>query len=199
MSETSSTAEIAEKAIDQTAQFGLAAVDVTANAAHDTINEMNDTVRSGMQRLREAEQHVTKTTAEVGRAASEVAEEAADVSFSRGQKMIASAAEAMDIYRDASERSAERAQALFSSYVTFSRGLHDMRQVWLDMVDQTISRTAHKPRELLRCKTIVELAEMQRDLYLGAVNNAVESTGRLLDIAGRTAQDAVRPLQSNRH
>jgi hypothetical protein len=48
----------------------------------------------------------------------------------------------------------------------------------------------------LRCKNATEVAEMQRDLYLDAINHAFESTSRLLDLAGRTAQDAVRPLRS---
>jgi hypothetical protein len=51
----------------------------------------------------------------------------------------------------------------------------------------------------LRCKNIIELAEVQRDLYIDALNHAFESTSRLLDIASRTAQDAVRPLQSHAH
>jgi hypothetical protein len=55
---------------------------------------------------------------------------------------------------------------------------------------------AHKPQDLLRCKNMVELAEVQRDLYLDAINHAFESTSRLLEMAGRTAQDAVRPLRS---
>jgi hypothetical protein len=46
---------------------------------------------------------------------------------------------------------------------------------------------------------MVEVAEVQRDLYIGAINRAVESTTRLLEMAGRTAQDAVRPLQSTHH
>ncbi len=105
----------------------------------------------------------------------------------------------MDIYHDASERSAERVQALFSSAMMMSRGLQSMQQAWLEMVDHSMEHATHKPQDLLRCKNLVELAEVQRDLYLDALNHAFESTSRLLDLAGRTAQDAVRPLQAKRH
>ena len=199
MSETSKTAETVKRATDQAARSGQAAADIAGKAARDTVSETNDGVRNGAERAREAGQHVMHTASEVGRAAADVAEQAADISFGRGHQMVASAAHAMDVYRDASERSIERAQALFSSYMTFGRGLHDMRHVWLEMVDHTLERATHRPSELLRCKNVVELAETQRNLYLDAVNHAFEATGRLLDIAGRTAQDAVRPLQSNHH
>ena len=65
-----------------------------------------------------------------------------------------------------------------------------------ETVEHWGEHAAHKPQDLLRCKTMVEVAEVQRDLYLDAINYAFESTSRLLDLAGRTAQDAVRPLRS---
>jgi hypothetical protein len=123
----------------------------------------------------------------------------ADISFSRGHHMMSSAAHALDIYRNASERSAERVQALFSSAIIFGRGLQQMQHAWLEMIDHRMGTAAHKPQDLLRCKNVVELAEVQRDLYLDAVDHAFESTSRLLDMAGRTAHDAVRPLQSHHH
>jgi hypothetical protein len=76
------------------------------------------------------------------------------------------------------------------------RGLQSMQHAWLEMLDHSIENAAHKPQDLLRCKNMIELAEVQRDLYIDAINYAFESTGRLLDLAGRTAQDAVRPLRS---
>jgi hypothetical protein len=112
---------------------------------------------------------------------------------------MSSAVHAMDLYRDASEQSAERVHALFASALTLGRGLQHMQHAWLEIVDHTIENAAHKPQDLLRCKNITEMAEVQCDLYIGAINHAFESTTRLLDMAGRTAQDAVRPLQLHPH
>ena len=92
--------------------------------------------------------------------------------------------------------SSERVHALFSSAMVVSRGLQSMQHAWLEMMDHTMEHATHKPQDLLRCKNAIEVAEVQRDLYLDAINHAFESTSRLLDIAGRTAQDAVRPLRS---
>jgi hypothetical protein len=133
------------------------------------------------------------------RTAADVGSRVADISFGRGHHLMSSAVHAMDVYRDASERSVERVQAVFSSAMMFGRGMQQMQHAWLEMIGQSMENAAHKPQDLLRCKNLVEVAEVQRDLYLDAVNQAFESTGRLLDLSGRAAQDAVRPLQLHHH
>jgi hypothetical protein len=133
------------------------------------------------------------------RTAADVGSRVADIGFGRGHHLMSSAVHAMDLYRDASEQSAERVHALFASALTLGRGLQHMQHAWLEIVDHTIENAAHKPQDLLRCKNITEMAEVQCDLYIGAINHAFESTTRLLDMAGRTAQDAVRPLQLHPH
>jgi hypothetical protein len=133
------------------------------------------------------------------RTAAGVGGRVADINFGRGHHLMNSAAHAMDIYREASERSAGQVQALFTSAMTFGRGVQQMQHAWLEMMDHSMEHAAHKPQDLLRCKNLVELAEVQRDLYLDAINHAFESTSRLLDLAGRTAQDAIRPLHTRTH
>jgi hypothetical protein len=221
MSETSKPAEATKKATDQTARFSQANIDAATKVTKDSINEASHAAQNGAERARDVAQSITETVAETANAATNMSTKAAeqsrevmlmgmrtaagvssrvaDISYGRGHHLLASAAQAMDIYRDASEKSAERVQALFSSYMTFGRGLQNMQHALLEMVDHSIEHAAHKPQDLLRCKNMVELAEVQRDLYIDAINHAFESTSRLLEIAGRTAQDAVRPLQSRAH
>jgi hypothetical protein len=65
------------------------------------------------------------------------------------------------------------------------------------LLDRAVDRATHKPQDLLRCKTLEEFAEVQRDLYLDAVNHALESSTTLLtllQLAAQTAQQAMRPL-----
>jgi len=221
MSETSKAAEATKKVADQTARSAQASIDSTGKATKEAIAETSQAAQNGVDRAKEVGQTITETVTETAHAAANLSSKAAeqgrevmmmgvrtaagvgsrvaDISFGRGHHLLASAAHAMDIYRDASERSAERVQALVSSYMTFGRGLQSMQHAWLEMVDHTMEAAAHKPQDLLRCKNIVEFAEVQRDLYIDAINHAFESTSRLLDIAGRTAQDAVAPLQSRGH
>jgi hypothetical protein len=221
MSETSKTAEATKKATDQTARFSQANIDAATRTTKESISEASHAAQNGAERAKDVAQSITETVAETANAATNMSTKAAeqsrevmlmgmrtaagvssrvaDISYGRGHHLLASAAQAMDIYRDASEKSAERVQALFSSYMTFGRGLQHMQHALLEMVDHSIENATHKPQDILRCKNMVELAEVQRDLYIDAINHAFESTSRLLEIAGRTAQDAVRPLQSRAH
>jgi phasin family protein len=102
----------------------------------------------------------------------------------------------MDVYAAATERSAERVQAMVSSALVMGRGIQKLQRAWLEMLDRSMQSAAQRPRDLLRCKTLTEVAEVQRELYADTVNNVFESSGRLLDLASRAAQEAARPLQT---
>lgn len=221
MSETVKNAEATKRATDHTAKSGHATIDNATKATKESIGEAGQVAEHAADRAKELGRSMTETVAETAHAATNMSSKAAeqsreammmgvrtaagvgsrvaDINFGRSHHLMASAAHAMDVYRDASERSAEKVQALFSSYMMFGRGLQHMQHAWLEMVDHTMENAVHKPQDLLRCKNIVEVAEVQRDLYIDAINHAFESTSRLLGIAGRTAQDAVRPLQSRTH
>ncbi len=221
MSETAKTADTAKRATDQTARSSQATIDAAGKTTKDAINETSQVAQNATDRAKQVGQSITETVAETANAATHLSSKAAeqsrevlmmgvrtaagvggqvaDINFGRSRHLMSSAAHAMDIYREASERSAERVQALFSSAMTFGRGMQQMQHAWLEMMDHSMEHAVHKPQDLLRCKNMVELAEVQRDLYLDAINHAFESTSRLLDLAGRTAQDAVRPLQSHAH
>ncbi|WP_158258366.1 phasin family protein [Rhodopila globiformis] len=221
MSETTKTAEATRKASDTATRAGHATVEAAGKATRDTIGETARAMENGADNARHAAHTVTDSMAETADAAttisSKVAEQGreamlmaartaagvggrvADISFGRGHRLLNSTATAMDIYRDASERSAEQVQALFSSYMSLGRGLQQMQHAWFEMVDHSLEHAAHKPQDLLRCRNLIELAEVQRDLYLDSLTYAVETGSRLLALAGRTAQEAARPLQNGRH
>jgi hypothetical protein len=218
MSETIRTGETNKRATEQAARSSQAGIEAAGKATKDAISETVQFAQNGATHVKETAQSITETVAETAQVAATLSSKAAeqgrdamlmgvrtaagvgsrvaDINFGRSRDLMSNARHAMDVYRDASERSAERVQALFSSAMLMGRGLQTMQHAWLELIDQTMGNAAHKPQDLLRCKTIVELAEVQRDLYLDAINNAFESTSKMLDLAGRTAQDAVRPLRS---
>jgi hypothetical protein len=218
MSETTRTGETNKRATEQAARSGQTGVEAASKATKDAIGETAQFAQNGAAHAKETAQSITETVAETAQVAATLSSKAAeqgreamlmgvrtaagvgsrvaDINFGRGRDLMSSAMHAMDVYRDASERSAERVQALFSSAMMMGRGLQTMQHAWLELVDHTMEHAAHKPQDLLRCKTMVELAEVQRDLYLDAINHAFESTSKMLDLAGRTAHDAVRPLRS---
>jgi hypothetical protein len=219
MSEMTKTVETSRKAAENSSRAGQASVEAIGKATKDTADETVKAVHNGASHAKEAAQTVTDVVAETAGAAttmsSKVADQGrevmmmaartaagvgsrvADIGYGRSHNLLNSTVKAMDVYRDASERSAERVQALFSSYLTLGRGLQQIQHAWLEIIDHSLENAARKPQDLLRAKSLVERAEVQRDLYLSTINNAVESGSRLLEMTGRTAQEAVRPLQTH--
>lgn len=215
MSETSKTSsEGSRKPVQTSAEASARSIREAAAQSSQTAQQAMDKARVVGQAMTETAvetaEDATDTSAKITgqgrdvmmmgkRTAAGVGGRVADISYGRSHHFLSSATQVMDIYRDASERSAERMQALMSSALIFGRGWQRMQHAWLQMLDHSLESAAHKPQDLLRCKNMVELAEVQRGLYLDAVNHAFESSSRLLDLVGRAAQEAVQPLQGVKH
>jgi hypothetical protein len=213
--------EAAKKAQDATTRTAQAAMDATTKVTKSSLGQVEQMTRQATEKApnvaRTALENVAKTadaTAEMSsavadqggdvmfmgvRTAAGVGSRIADISYGRGHHLLSSVAQAMDIYRDAAERSADRLQALFASYVALGRGMQQMQHTWLETMDHTLENAVRKPQDMLRCSNVIELAEVQRDLYLEGLHHAFETNSRLLEMAGRVVQDAVRPMQSMRH
>lgn len=217
MSETMKISDTARGTQDNAARSGFAAVDSVAKATKDAAAQGAALTETAMDRAKQANQaaaqavsqatNITSDATSSGadammagvRAAAGIGGKVGDITFERGHQALASAARAMDVYADATERSVAGVQALVSSFMTLGQGLQKMQHMWLEMLDHSMESATHKPQDLLRCRTLLEVAEVQRGLYMDAVSHAVTSSSRLLELAGRTAQEAVRPLQTQRH
>ena len=218
MSETKKTQGGARDNIQQVRDAAHHAADATTRTARETVGRTEDvlnrtadeahdigiSVADTVARTADAAVDITQRVAEQGReviwlgvrAAAGVNTRLADVSYGRGHRVLGQATRAAEIYRQASEGTAENVQALFASWMSMVRGANELHHAWLEMLDRATENGARKPQDLLRCKSLEEMAEMQRELYLGSVNHAMEATSMLLQIAGRVTQDAMRPLQS---
>jgi hypothetical protein len=119
----------------------------------------------------------------------------AERGYAQGQQAIETAARVSEAYRQAAERTAEDVQALAVSYTHFLRGVQQWQHAYFDMAQRALQRFGTRPQELLRASSPVEAAQIQRDLYVEAVNGAITSSSTLLQLAGQIAQDTVRPLQ----
>jgi Phasin protein len=166
----------------------------TSRLTAETVAEAVNSAAASSKVVEEAREATTARARRVANVSGDVANIASD----RGHNLLTSATHTMDIYRDASERSADGIQALFSSWMAMGRGLQQIQHACLEIFDQSMEHVAHKPRDLLHCKTIGEVAEMQRDLYVDSVSQAITSSGRLLEMMNNTARDAMRPLQNRR-
>ena len=134
MSETARAAETAKRATDQTVRSNKATIDAAGKSTKDAINETSQVAQNAADRAKQVGQSITETVAETANAATNLSSKAAeqsrevmmmgmrtaagvsgrvaDINFGRSHHLMSSAAHAMDVYREASERSADRVQAL---------------------------------------------------------------------------------------
>jgi hypothetical protein len=186
----------AREAVEQGSELGH-------HAAED-FREVGETMADTMVRTTDAAVEIGQRVAEQSRdvmllgvrAAAGMNGRLADAGYGGSHRALGAASRALQICQQASDNTAEHVEALFSATMTVGRGLQQMQHACLDMLDRAVDGAAHRPQDLLRCKSLEELAEVQRDLYLDAVNRAVESSTTLLQIAAQTAQQAMRPLHA---
>ena len=217
MSETRKSQQATRESAQQAREAAQAATDSAAQTARETIDrteevfsqtadnarEIGVSVADTVARTADAALEITQRVAEQGReviwrgvaAAAGVNGSLAHVGYGRGHRMLEQSSRTLEIYREAGEATAAHFQALFASSLSLTRGMQEMQIVALRLFDHAVERNARKPQDMLHCKSMTEMAEVQRELCLDSVNYALEAGSTLLQIAGRVAQEAMRPLQ----
>lgn len=198
MSETRRNRDAAVRASGEALERG----ETIAQEAAEEFRGMGESVADTVAKTADAAVKMSQRVVEQGRevimlgmcAAAGMNGRLAEVGCGSSHRALGSAARALQIWHAAGDSSAENLQALFSSYLRLGHGLQHMQHVWLDMLDRAMDEASRAPQDLLRCKSPEQFAEVQRNLYLGAVNRAVESSSTLLQLAVQTAQQAMRPL-----
>jgi hypothetical protein len=197
-------AHSAADASTRTAREAMGRAEDVFNRTADEARDIGVSVADTVARTADAAVDITQRVADQGReviwlgvrAAAGVNGRLADVSYGRGHRIVGEVSRSLDIYRQAGEATAENVQALFASWTVLGRGVQEMQHAWLEILDRATERGARKPQDLLRCKSIEEVAEIQRDLWTDSVSHALEASSTLLQIAGRITQEAMRPLQN---
>jgi hypothetical protein len=164
----------AEEQGGQAAQHSAEVVGLLASRA---LEQGREGVRQGLRTVAEAQRPV------------------AERGYAQGQQAIETAARVSEAYRQAAERAAEDLQALAVSWTQLVRGAQQWQHAYFDMAQRALQRLGGRPQALLRAGSPVEAAQVQRDLYVETVNNAIASSSTLLQLAGQIAQDTARPLQ----
>ncbi|HUB10896.1 MAG TPA: phasin family protein [Acetobacteraceae bacterium] len=200
MSETRRNRDTTSRATREATERGEDA----GQQAAEEFREVGETVADTVVKTADAAVEMGQRVAEQGRemillgvrATAGMNGRLAEAGYGRSHRVLGAAARAVQLWHEAGDSTAENVQALFATYLTVGRGLQQMQHACLDMLDRAVDHAAHRPADLLRCKSLEELAEMQRDLYLDAVNRAIESSTTLLQLAAQTAQQAMRPLHA---
>jgi hypothetical protein len=184
--------------------------DADAGASH-TIREARDAVRTdgeAVGQTADTAADITRRTADQGREAVMSGLRAmagaqgpfADASYAQSRQFFEASAGVTNVYRETTESTAEDVQALVSSYAHFGLGLQQMQHAYFDLLHRSLERAtkrgARKPQDLLRSSSLLEFAEVQRDLYRDAVGLTFEASATMLRLASQVARDALQPLEN---
>jgi hypothetical protein len=193
-------AQATRAAMREATQSAEEVVKAAADGTNEIIGNAADTMSHTAEVAVDITQRVAEQSREViwngMRAAAGVNGRLADVGYGTSHRFFEQATRVMDIYGQASERATEKLQSLFAASLSLTRGAQQMQQTWFNLLDRSVNEAVRKPQDLLRCKSLSELADTQRDLYIGAVDRAIESSAAMLQAAERTARDALSRLQN---
>ncbi len=173
--------QVGTKTAEQTSAAGAQA----SAAAADIIREMT-------RRVADQSQHVLR----IGLSAvTEAQAPLAEAGFDHSRRFVETATRVTDICFDAAQRTADDAHALAGSFSNLGRGMQAYQRACYDMMSQSYKDASQKRQALFQVNSPVKLAEMQRDIYLGMVNDMFAGSTKLLEIMGQVAQTTMQPLQ----
>ena len=219
MSETKAASQAARSGVEQVREATQAAVDSTARTTKEAIGRGKDMFDRTADEARNIGSAVADNTARSAGVAADMAQRSAeqsrdlmwrgmratagvssqfaDVNYDRSRQALKSTARALDAYRHAWESAADRLQALFVTYQQLGQGVQEMQAAAFRTFARALEQATHRPQDLLRAKSVEEFAEIQSDLFIGAVDQAFEASSTLLQMAGRIAQQATPHTQDH--
>ena len=190
----------AGRTVRETASRTAAWIEQSADELEDTGERISDTgtrtATAAVSASQRAAGHGRDILLTGTRAAAGMSGRIADAGYESGQRLLGSVVRAFDIYREAGETSSRHVHALVDSWLSLGRGIQQMQHTALQLFDRAAGQARHRPQDLLRVNSLEELAEVQRGLYLDAVNYAFDCSTRLLELATSGALAAIRPLES---
>lgn len=177
------TGSVSENAQD-VAKGVLGAANKTAEATTGHAHVVVDVTQQAAGQGREAIQRGM-------RAAAGAQAQLADISDDQSRPSADGSARAASVYQGA----AENMQALLGSCANLGRGLERYQRAYLNLLNRSVGSMVHRQQDLLRARSPVQFAEIQRAIYLEGVNALFTHNATMLNVAGEIARDTVQLLQ----
>jgi phasin family protein len=97
--------------------------------------------------------------------------------------------------REAIRTARDLSGAFASSYGVFADGIQQLQHGYWRIVQKSVDLAASAPAEMMKCRNLTELSELQRDIFQKYLDGVVDANRTLMDVSTRVAENAVRPLQ----
>jgi hypothetical protein len=143
---------------------------------------------------KQAADTVARETSESAQRVAEGQRRVVDALSEQSDRTFDAVSKANEIYRDAHGTHSEDVSALLNSYSTVAKGFQEIQRAWLETLQKSL-QTGVKAPQMLRWSSFSEMAQSHRDLLRESMETLLEGNARVLRIAGRTAEEAARPIE----
>ena len=106
------------------------------------------------------------------------------------QQVASDTHDAMTIYSDAARDMAEDMQVVTTSSAVSVQALSEVSSVWTNWFGKAARANAEFSQQLLRSRTLKDVAEVQREFATSIMHNWLERHTAILEIAQRTSEQA---------
>jgi hypothetical protein len=110
------------------------------------------------------------------------------------ERVAGTAARATD---EAARTARDLTGAFANSYNALADGIQELQHGYWRIVQQSVDIAATAPAEMMRCRNLTELSELQREIFSKYLDGVVDANRTLMDVSARVAGNAVRPLQEH--
>lgn len=174
-------AERREEAAEEAARAERAAARVrkeAERAAREETEKVAKTMQRGAAAIQDEARQLTETLTE------------------RTQQAALDSREALSIYSEAARSLAADLQVVTSSSAASAQAFSDISSAWSDWFEKAIRAQAETSQKLLQAKSVKDVAVLQREFFTSAMHNWMERRSAMLQIAQRSSEQALTPLQA---
>lgn len=179
--EEKAEAERQEDAAEEAARVKRAAARVqkeAERAALEGAEQVAETMQRGAGVIQDKARQLTETLTE------------------RTQKVASDSREALTIYSDAARMLGADLQSVTTSSSATAQALSDVTSAWSDWVSKATRAQTDASQKLLQAKSVKDVAVVQREFVSTAMHHWIERRTAMLQIAQRSSEQALSPLQA---
>ena len=156
-------------------------------------------VQTGSAIIRSTALDTQNTVTTGARLVAEAAHHAVDASVAEARHAAEASAKVAAAQRTAAQETAGNVQALSSTYTQLGQGVLKMQRAYFDLLQDAMEKARQRPQQIMGCRSIPELAQVQRELYADGVGFMLNASTRMLQVAGEVVGNASRPLEARAH
>lgn len=148
-----------------------------------------------LRRTRDNVRNAAETMERTVESAHNGARRAAENIVGSAQRTATAALGAAEAYRDSAHATAQGLQAVAAAYQIAGRGMTEIRSAWMEWTSRAMNANSQASQQLMRCRTLQQLAETQRGFLADAMQRWMENNARILQISQRVSEEALHPLE----